>query len=252
MKARAVVLSQLVLWTALAWPAPSAAAPSTFDHGTLEQTFTATRPSTPSGGSYRARYHGAGGPETTPPYMRKMTFDLPRGMRWDTSGPERCGASDVELAVAGAEACPAGSRLGGGEVQGLFMGSFPSTVAADTFNNEREVVMVLRSPFLATVVRGRMSPDETAIEYRSSTCYPSTPAGCPVDNVLQLGSSITTPPYTRTVNGVVRGYLTTPPKCPKSRRWQGVIRFWWADGSQDTVPTSHPCKRPKPKRRPAG
>jgi len=97
---------------------------------------------------------------------------------------------------------------------------------------------------LATVIRGRIGPDGSSVEFASPTCYPSTPAGCPVDNVRQVGSSIPTAPYTREVDGVVRAYLTTPPQCPKSGAWESGLRFWWADGSGETVVTKHLCTRP--------
>jgi hypothetical protein len=108
--------------------------------------------------------------------------------------------------------------------------------------------MVARTPFFATVIRGRIATDESSITFESPTCYPSTPAGCPVDNVRQLGSSVTFPPYRRSVDGTVRSYLTTPSRCPKSRHWRSVIDFWWADGSTDTVVSRQPCKRHRGRR----
>ena len=41
-----------------------------------------------------------------------------------------------------------------------------------------------------------------------------------------------------------RAYTTTPPKCPKSGAWQSRVRFWWADGTDETVVSKHPCTRP--------
>jgi hypothetical protein len=174
--------------------------------------------------------------------MRRMTSYLPLGLRYDTSVPERCSASDAELEVLGSAACPAGSRVGGGTTTIAFLGRFPTTMSLDVFNNTNEQIMLIHSVGLSSVARGRIFPDGS-IEYAGPTCFPSVPpAGCPVDNVLQLSSSVTVPPYTRTVNGVVGSYITTPPVCPPAGAWENPVRFWWADGSVDTVVIHEPCR----------
>lgn len=66
-------------------------------------------------------YHAADDPSGNPPYMRRMVFDNPAGLRYDTSVPDHCTASDVELMTRGADACPAGSRLGGGTSTTAFL-----------------------------------------------------------------------------------------------------------------------------------
>lgn len=242
---RGGLTTTVVLGAVMVLPASAAAVPVDFEHGTIDQTLTTTRPNAPTGMHFTGRYHAAGNPDAPPPYMRKMTFS--GGPLRDTSVPERCTASDAELAVSGAAACPDGSRLGGGSSEGLFMDTFPTKVQIDVFNNTGEQIMVVGSPGLATVSRGRIRPDGS-VEFASPTCFPSH-AGCPVDNSLQLSSDVTIPPYTISRGGKVRSYLTTPAKCPKSRHWKTTVRFWWSDGSEDTAVVRQPCKRPKAKRR---
>src|SRR5438093_1156807 len=60
-----------------------------------------------------------GDPHGDPPYLRRMITSMPAGMRIDTSAPDQCTATDAELAVLGPDACPPGSRLGGGTLEGL-------------------------------------------------------------------------------------------------------------------------------------
>jgi hypothetical protein len=99
------------------------------------------------------------------------------------------------------------------------------------------------------VARGKIHPDGS-VEFASPTCYPTVqPAGCPVDNVLQMKSVIAVKPYTRTIHGVSRSYMTTAPTCPAARVWRMPIRLWWADGSVDTVVVEEPCTRPRSPRR---
>jgi hypothetical protein len=121
------------------------------------------------------------------------------------------------------------------------MGGAPSTLTIDFLNNADEQIILAHSPGLSTVARGKINSDGS-IEFASPTCFPALqPAGCPVDTVLQLESSISVPPYTRTVAGVTRSYLTTPPTCPAQGYWENPIRLWWADGSIDTVVPQEPC-----------
>ena len=239
----------LLIACAAAWPGAAAGEPASGPHETLDNQLTTTKPNAATGFTFKGRYHAAGDPSGNPPYMRKMIFYQPRGLRRDTSVPDRCSASDVELVLSGAAACPPGSRLGGGTTTGLFMETFPTEVEVEVFNNTDEQVMLARSPFVSTVVRGRIHPDGSA-EFASPTCYPSVPgAACPVDNVLQIESSISVAPYTRPAGRGVRSYMTTPPKCPKAGRWQSTVKLWWDDGSVDTVAIENPCTRPRAKKR---
>ena len=240
---RVVVLTQLLVGAVFALAGPAAAEPVSGPHQTIDNQFTTTQPNAPTGSTYVGRYHAAGDPEGDPPYMRAMTFYPPPGTRYDTSVPERCTASDLELQARGTAACPAGSHIGSGTVESKFMGMDGSeaTLRVDVFNNTGEMIMLVSSPGLTSVARGKFQPDGS-IEYRSPTCFPAT-AGCPVDNALQLGSNVSMPPYVRTVDGVTKSYLTTPPTCPKSGYWESPIGFWWADGTSEIVVTSQACTR---------
>ncbi|MDQ3937031.1 MAG: hypothetical protein M3340_20640 [Actinomycetota bacterium] len=247
MRGRGVCIA-LGLAAGLAVAAPASAAEVSGPHQTVDQRYTTTKPATPTGFTYDATYHAAGDPSARPPYMDRMISHPPPGLRYDTSVPERCTASDLQLAAFGAAACPEGSRLGGGTTRTAFMGGSETTVDLDLFNNENEQIILARSPLITTIARGRIHPD-MSVEFASPTCYPSVPGvTCPVDNVLQLSSSMRVPAYTRTIDGVVRSWMTTPPKCPKSARWRSTIQWWWADGTEDTLTFEHPCKRPRAKR----
>jgi hypothetical protein len=231
---------------ACAWPAWAVAEPVSGPHQTIDNRYTTTQPNAPTGFRFTGTYHAANDPGGDPPYMRSMTFHPPTGFRYDTSVPERCTASDLELQLRGPSACPEGSRLGGGTARGKFMGQ-ETTLDVEVFNNQGEQVMLIRTPFVVTVSRGRFQ-DDGSVRYASPTCYPAL-VTCPTDNALQLGSSVSSPPYTR--DG--RSYATTPPKCPKSGHWPVPVDFAWADGSGETVVTKQPCTRPakkktKPKR----
>jgi hypothetical protein len=236
---RGRVLVGLMVAAAGACPAHAVAEPVSGPHGTIEQTNTSSEPNTPTGTSYTGTYHAAGDPNADPPYMRGMTFYPPEGTRYETSVPERCTATDAEISLRGPAACPAGSHLGAGTTTGKFMGSV-NELPIDMFNNTDEVIMVVGSPGVFTVSRGKIAPDQS-VTFESPTCFPSiNVARCPVDDALQLSSTMTMPPYVR--GG--RGYLTTPPTCPAVGYWETPVYFWWADGSDETMVTRQPCTQP--------
>jgi hypothetical protein len=240
--ARFALLLSLLFSAPAVLAASAAAAPVSGPHEVVDNQLTTTATDAPTGFHYTARYHAAGDPGGDPPYMRRMVSYNPRGLRYDTSVPARCSASDLELALRGVAACPPGSRVGGGTADGKFMGS-ASTLDVDIVNNTGEQIIIARSPLFASVARGKIHPDGS-VEFASPTCFPALqPPGCPVDNALQLGSDILVAPLTRSENGATRSYFTTPPSCPTAGYWSTPIRFWWADGSVDTVVTRQPCTR---------
>jgi hypothetical protein len=225
------------------WPASAAAAPASFAHGTIDSRLTTTKPNTATGGTWDAVYHAANDAAGDPPYMRRMVFYEPAGMRRDTSVPAQCTAGDVELALRGPDACPAASKIGQGSSTAKFMGE-PSEIELVMFNNTNEQIILARSPLVTTIARGKIHPDGS-IEFASPTCYPSVPGvSCPVDSVLQVRAHMAIPLY-RDPAG--RSYITTPPKCPKAGYWQTSVHFWWADGTEDRVVTKQRCSRPSTK-----
>jgi len=66
------LVAMIVLPGVLTFTAAAAAAPVSFPHGTVDNTWTTTQPGAATGFHYVARYHAAGDPATDPPYMRRM------------------------------------------------------------------------------------------------------------------------------------------------------------------------------------
>src|SRR3954452_13107556 len=207
------------LMAQLAMAATASAEPVSFRHGTVDQQYTTTQPGSPSGLTFAGTYHAAGNAQADPPYMRKQVTYPPPGARYDTSVPDRCTASDLELQTQGPSACPAGSVLGKGSSSGRVAGVFSGALDTYLVNNKDEQIIVGATPFLWTVARGHIHPDGS-IQFNFPTCFPSVdPTGCPVDDVLQLGSTMNMPPYTKASGS----YLTTPPTCPASGHWETPI-----------------------------
>jgi hypothetical protein len=47
----------------------------------------------------------------------------------------------------------------------------------------------------------------------------------------------------RTVDGRRRAYITTPRRCPQSRRWVARVRFSYGEDYSQTAATPNRCKR---------
>jgi hypothetical protein len=224
---------------------PAVAEPASGPREDLDQTFTTTAVNAPTGSTYKATYHAANDPKAPPPYMRRMVFYPPAGMRYDTSLPGLCTASDIELQAQGPAACPADSKLGEGTVGGIFYAPITHAFEFDRFehhidvlNNTGEQIVLIHAEDYA-VVRGKVNPDNT-LDFVQPSCYPEPPTGCSDDYVLLTKNASVLGAITK--NG--RSYLTTPPTCPASGKWATTIRFWWSDDSTDTVVTNQPCDRP--------
>jgi hypothetical protein len=252
---RASLLIQLICVFFATWSACAAAQPGAGPRETVNQRFTTTRPSSPTGLGWTGVYHAAGNPRGNPPYMRRMTFYPPRGMRYDTSVPDRCSAPDAVLEVMGPAACPPGSRIGGGSAEGIFFEPIAHSFVfdhykhtADVLNGANQQIILIKSEGY-TVVRGRTRRDGST-EFDPPTCFPAPPAGrCVDDYVLQLRSSTFMPAYKKTIGGRVRSYATTPASCPARGYWRSTVRFWWAGGAVDSVVTKQPCRRRGKRRR---
>jgi hypothetical protein len=243
MRAGRRVLVGLV-WALCATGAATAGAqPASGPRETIDQGYSTTQPGVPAGLTWSASYHAAGDPKGQPPYLRRMVFIPPPGFHYDTSVPDRCTASDLQLSVQGPDACPAGSRIGTGTAEGIFYEPFRHDFVVDNFqhttdvlNGDGEQIILVKSEGY-TVVRGQIHPDGS-IEFNPTTCFPAPPTGqCPDDYILQLKSTSVIPAYTK----AGRSYATTPPTCPADGFWSSTVRFWWADGAVDSVVSRQPC-----------
>ena len=247
---RAALLLQVLGVLSAMCAAAAMAQPGTGPRETVDQPFTTTNPSSPTGVGYTGIYHAAGNVNGNPPFLRRMVFYSPRGMRFDTTVTTRCSASDAQLQVQGPAACPSGSRLGGGTAEGLFFVPFNHSIifdhykhTLDVMNGADEQIVLVKSEGY-TVVRGRIHPGGS-IEFNPTTCFPAPPTGrCADDYILQLRSS-TSLRYTKTVGGRLRSYATAPPTCPARGYWQTTMKFWWSDGNVDSVASKEPCRRPR-------
>jgi hypothetical protein len=117
-------------------------------------------------------------------------------------------------------------------------------VTADTefFNNAEDpggefiYLNTVRGTGARTVVRADVDGRRTVTE---APMLPGTPPdGGAIDTV-----DVHVDEVVRTVDGTRRSYITTPPRCPRSRTWVARVTFDYGDDYSQTVATPNRCKR---------
>ena len=177
-----------------------------------------------------------------PPAVRRVVTVLPLKAHYDTSVPGRCTATDAELMLQGAAACPKGSRIGGGEVTVDSGAEGPARIVeADVqfFNNEDEFIYLntVRGSGARTVIRAEVRRRKTITVVEPP--LPGTPPdGGAIDQV-----DITVAAVSRMRDGERRNYITTPPHCPRRGYWITAVRFIYRDNVGQTVKNRVSCRR---------
>jgi hypothetical protein len=169
--------------------------------------------------------------------VRKVVSDFAEGTHINTSVPEQCTATDAQLMVQGATACPAGSKVGGGFVRidtGFAGDARFLNEDVSLLNNEDELIFLFTDRASGARVVNRAVVEGS----RTTTTAPPLP-GTPPDggavDVVQLELD----EISR--RGGERGYITTPGECPNNRAWTNAVSFTYADGASQTVETESPC-----------
>jgi hypothetical protein len=227
--------------------ASAAAQTSATDRQTASLVFTTTKPGAPSGSRFDVTWRNPdepNNPDAKPPAVQTLVVSYAPGTIIDTSAVPQCKASDAELMLFGASACPAASQIGAGQFltdQGS-PSPFPRfiTYSAWLFNNAGEQVGFSQStdppmnPPVRNTSRGKI--DGATI----TTVLPTFPSGGPPDNPF-------TALKTMDISGgpISHGrsaYLRSPPSCPASGYWTNTSTFVYHDGVSQTVETHSPCR----------
>jgi hypothetical protein len=205
---------------------------------------TEVRPASSSGERFRVDYVNPDDPDAKPPAVRRVVTVLPKGARFDPGVPGSCTASDAELTLAGADACPAASAIGGGVVTvdtgapgpGRFV-----TADVEFFNNAADpdgefiYLNTVRGTGARTVIRADL---DRRIRVTDAGMLPGTPPdGGAIDTV-----DVSIDEVSAVIDGKRRNYVTTPRRCPE-RGWLTRVHFTYADGVTQTVRGRSPCRR---------
>jgi hypothetical protein len=231
------VIGVAVIAAALAGPAAAA------ERQTSRLLFTTAQRGASSGLGLDIDYLDAGAGNGKPHAVQTVITRLAPGARIDTSVPERCTATDPELVLLGAAACPPGSRIGGGTTDvdfGAGAGPVPRIVENDvTFiNADGQLILLTETTNVPggparTVTRGVVAGRETRFEIAP---FPGAPPPEPFLAVDEVHVDIAA------VSRNGRHYITTPRTCPRSGAWTNEVSFTYRDGITQTVRNQAPCR----------
>lgn len=220
-------------------------------HEKVDVGATTTRPAASTGLTWTATYHSSTDPGQDPPPLRRLVIHLPRGTRYDTSVPGQCAATDQELMLLGAAACPPSSRVGTSQVtvKTLSLGVSPSTYQGIDFNADHQLIELFESGGRPVGVARTYAKGGT-LDGPVPTCITGgdPPSGCPFDQLTLISNKIEIQPLSVGSGRHRRNFATTPATCPRSGRWTTPVTFYYADGSVDHVVTHQPCTQPRQRR----
>jgi hypothetical protein len=218
--------------------APAAAQDGARQTATL--VFDQQRPGESTGSQLAIDYVNPSDTAAKPPAVQKVVVALADGATVDTSVPELCTASNGQLIASGPGACPAGSRVGSGELV-LDSGTVgPARLLENTvtlLNNTNELILVLDSksePSSRIVARG-------VIDGSTITTEVSPVPGGPPDGFTAI-KRVRLALEARSAGG--RNYVTTPPSCPAGGSWTNRITFTYRDSVSQTTSNASPCASP--------
>ena len=204
-------------------------------------TFTAGAPGHGTGFHEEIDYFDPQRPDDKPPSVDRIVIDLPEGTRIDTSVPEQCKASSSDFSQRGADACPPGSRIGGGEVEvdtGSPGGPLPRVIhnKLTLFNDEDTIILFTESTNTDPPIRN--AGRSVAKDGQFISEAPDLPGFPPPDNYTAIRKvRLDIEPH--------GGYLTTPAECPRSGAWTTTGTFTYRSGAEYRLESQTPCRRAK-------
>ena len=199
---------------------------------TFQMTYLPSRPAASGGIETFMTWSDPGEVGGKPKRITRIQFHFNRGTKIDTRALRQCKASDTDVRILGARACPKASRLGFATSK-VTTGVFPADQTQVTFfNAPRQIIVLVR-------VEGRtLAVYRDDIKGRVVTVNLDLPSGL---SLLELRATIK--PHVRGRGKKRRVYFRTPPVCPPSGEWTTTVIFTYVDGSSQTLTDGSPCKR---------
>jgi len=218
------------------WLLAGTALPHASDASSIRLAFGSKEPGTRTAMALHIRFTKRGEPNAKPSPIRRIRIEAPQGTAFHSTRVPVCRASDPEVMALGPDACPEGSRIGGGTivvVTGFGPPFDPFASPTAVFNDGRgwlEVSQTPSNPGL-TVAVTRLAVNGSTI----SGDIAATPGGPPDFQTAVSTVDLSFP--------ASKGYITTPRSCPASGGWARTRR------SPSPTGRPSPCGPRRPARR---
>ena len=166
-----------------------------------------------------------------PKAIQRIQLRFEPGTRLDTAALPACAASDLEVRVLGASACPPDSELGSGSTIGVFFFGLQFTTRVNLFNAPNQIIVLVTVDGLpVTEFRDDVRGSEIIVN-------PALPPGVSLKRL-----AIQIDPHALVAGAIEKAYLRTPPTCPTSGRWTTEAVFTYADGSRQSLTSGAACE----------
>jgi hypothetical protein len=218
----------LILCTGLALGAAYASAQFT---STFELAYLPSKPASSGGIETFMTWSDAGEPGGKPKRLTRIQFHFHPGTKIDTRALRQCRASDTDVRILGARACPKASRLGFATSKVTTGVTPPDQTQITFFNAPRQIIVMVR-------VEGRtLAVYRDDIKGRVVTVNLGLPSGL---SLLELRATIK--PHVKGRGRRRRVYFRTPPVCPPNGEWTTTVIFTYVDGSSQELADGSPCR----------
>jgi hypothetical protein len=241
MRKTLLLVGGAVVFAALALAGTAAAAPRHRYAVNYVETFNTAHPNTPTGVFLKSEWLGDR-PGEKPHTITDDIFGLDPGARFDFSVPAVCHATNEQLLLKGAAACPRASEVAFGEVDldiGAAVLIFPRILRSHVtvFNGGPGKLIDLAVSFNTGIpipAVDRPTVTGTGI----FTKNPALPGVPPPDKFVAVKSDLFH--FFKITKGG-KGFIMTPPTCPASGFWTNTLVSHYHRGKTNTVSSRSPC-----------
>jgi hypothetical protein len=211
-----------------------AAEPSVAQESDLDVAFAPGRPATLATLKLHIVYRDPADPDGKPSPIWRIVIVVPRGTTFNVGTVPSCQASNQEIQLQGPGACPSESQIGVGTltaITGFGPPIDPFTGSVTIFNDGHGWIEVVQDRQSGATI----AVDRFEIQGNTLTGHPPATPGGPPDGQTAVRTIDFTFP-------AARGFVTTPPKCPRGRAWTSTAAFTFADGSTQHVESQARCQ----------
>lgn len=196
---------------------------------------TSKNPSSSTGLNFSVKFTDDDGGK--PEALQRFVLDLPKGAKFDLRGSPKCVATDEELEAG--KPCPKRTQIGAGEASATSDGINNVTVDSRIYNlaPRKKPKDPSSGEALFTFDLNGETVASFAADAKGRRLKSPKLTSLPLDFVIT--------DFEGKINKRKKGrrvLITTPGKCPKSRKWKIRAAFKFAGGTTKPVVTT-PCKR---------
>lgn len=199
---------------------------------TFELAYLPSKPAASGGMQTVMTWSDPGESGGKPKRLTRIQFHFHPGTKIDTRALRQCRASDTDVRILGARACPKASHLGFATSRVTTGVTPPDQTQITFFNAPRQIIVMVR------VENRTLAVYRDDVKGRVVTVNLGLPSGL---SLLELRATIE--PHVMGRGKKRRVYFRTPPVCPPSGEWTTTVIFTYIDGSSQELADGSPCRR---------